>query len=278
MREALLGVAVGKKGIGKSYATEELMAKYVKGNQNAKPRRVLILDVNDEYEFVKAISLTDIAVFSLHPKIEARRIRPFNADGSKMGLRDIADVLFMCLEHYRGGLLLIEDINKYVSDHLPNDVVGAICTNRHSDLDIIMHFQSIGRVTPKIWQNLNWIRFHKNSDSVERHQKKFQDKYEFLKIAEIMINEQYFNGDERFHLYVDLDKEHILGEYSPKMMKDAIDEFVSENYNKVIKPKLNRRDDYGKVISNPKQVTREVKDRYFKLYNGNIKRGYDGKR
>ena len=40
-----------------------------------------------------------------------------------------------------------------------------------------MHFQSIGRVTPKIWQNLNWIRFHKNSDSVDRHQKKFQDKY-----------------------------------------------------------------------------------------------------
>tara|TARA_R110002012_G_C11673984_1_gene613423 strand:+ start:3067 stop:3903 length:837 start_codon:yes stop_codon:yes gene_type:complete len=278
MREPKLGVAVGKKGIGKSYATEELMAKYVKGNASAKPRRVLILDVNDEYEFVKAIAISDIAVFSLHPKIEARRIRPYNADGTKMGLRDIADVLFMCLEHYRGGLLLIEDINKYVSDHLPNDVVGAICTNRHSDLDIIMHFQSIGRVTPKIWQNLNWIRFHKNSDSVERHQKKFQDKYEFLKIAEIMINEQYFEGNERFHLYVDLDKEHILGEYSPKMMKDAIDEFVAENYNKIIKPKLNRRDDYGKVISNPKKVTREVKDRYFKMYNGNLKRGYDGKR
>ena len=136
-----------------------------------------------------------------------------------------------------------------------------------------MHFQSIGRVTPKIWQNLNWIRFHKNSDSVERHQKKFQDKYEFLKVAEIMINEQYFKGNERFHLYVDLDKEVILGEYTPKMMKEAIDEFVSENYNRVIKPKLNRRDDYGKVISNPKNITREVKDRYFKMYNGNLKKG-----
>ena len=36
----------------------------------------LILDVNDEYEYVKAIAITDIALFSLHPKIEARRIRP----------------------------------------------------------------------------------------------------------------------------------------------------------------------------------------------------------
>lgn len=268
-REPKLGVAVGKKGIGKSYTTEQVMAQYVQGNQNAKPRRVLILDVNDEYEAVKAIAIKDIALFSLHPKIEARRIRPYNEDGSKMGLRDIADVLFICLENYRGGLLLIEDINKYVSDHLPNDVVGAICTNRHSDLDIVMHFQSIGRVTPKIWQNLNWLRFHKNSDSVDRHQKKFQDKYDFLKIAEIMINQQYFDGEKYFHLYVDLDEEVILGKYTPKMMKDAIDEFVSENYNRLVKPKLNRRDEYGRVSAEPKKVIREVKDRLFKLHYGN---------
>ena len=268
-REPKLGVAVGKKGIGKSYTTEQVMAQYVQGNQNAKPRRVLILDVNDEYEAVKAIAIKDIALFSLHPKIEARRIRPYNEDGSKMGLRDIDDVLFICLENYRGGLLLIEDINKYVSDHLPNDVVGAICTNRHSDLDIVMHFQSIGRVTPKIWQNLNWLRFHKNSDSVDRHQKKFQDKYDFLKIAEIMINQQYFDGEKYFHLYVDLDEEIILGKYTPKMMKDAIDEFVSENYNRLVKPKLNRRDEYGRVSAEPKKVIREVKDRLFKLHYGN---------
>lgn len=274
-REPKLGVAVGKKGIGKSYTTEEVLATYVKGNKNAKPRRVLILDVNDEYEYVKAIAITDIALFSLHPTVEARRIRPYNADGSKMGLRDIADVLFTCLEHFRGGLLLIEDINKYVSDHLPNDVVGAICTNRHADLDIIMHFQSIGRVTPKIWQNLNWIRFHKNSDSVDRHQKKFQDKYDFLKITEIMINEEYFKNNKRFYLYVDLDEEQILGDYTPKMLKEAIDEFVSLNYNRVVKPKLNKRDDYGKITADPKKVIREIKDRLYLMYNGNRKRGYD---
>ena len=63
--------------------------------------------------------------------------------------------LFKILNDYRGGLLLIEDINRYISDYLPNDLVGAICTNRHTDTDIILHFQSVGRVSPKIWQNLN---------------------------------------------------------------------------------------------------------------------------
>jgi hypothetical protein len=124
-------------------------------------------------------------------------------------------------------------------------------------------------VTPKIWQNLNWIRFHKNSDSVDRHQKKFQDKYDYLKIAEIMINNKYFDGDKYFYLYVDLDEEKILGTYGNELMKNAIDEFVSENYNRLVKPKLNRRDDYGKIKAEPKKVIREVKDRLFIQYNGN---------
>ena len=83
MREPKLGVAVGKKGIGKSYTTERVLAEYVKGMPSVKPRRVLILDVNDEYEFVKAIAVTDVALFSLHPKIEARRIRPYNVEKKK---------------------------------------------------------------------------------------------------------------------------------------------------------------------------------------------------
>lgn len=269
MREPKLGAAVGKKGVGKSFTTLKLVGDYVNPKAGIKPRRVLILDVNDEYENIRAIGVTDIALFSLHPKIEARRIRPYNADGSKMGLRDIADVLFTCLEHFKGGLLLIEDINKYVSDHLPNDLVGAICTNRHADLDIIMHFQSIGRVTPKIWQNINWIRFHKNSDSVDRHQKKFQDKYDYLKIAEIMVNEQYFGGNKRFYVYVDTDEEKIMGEYTPKMLKESIAEFVATQHNRLVKPQLNKRDEYGNAHSEPQKVIREVKDRMFKMYYGN---------
>ena len=133
-----LGVAVGKKGIGKTYQTTQMMKEYVRGGNGIKPRRVLILDVNDEFEEFRAMRIKDIEVFSIHPKIEIRRIRPFKDDGTRMTLRDIADTLYIILEKYRGGLLLIEDINKYISDHLPNDLVGAICTNRHTNTDIIM--------------------------------------------------------------------------------------------------------------------------------------------
>ena len=63
--------------------------------------------------------------------------------------------LFLILEKFKGGLLLIEDISKYISDSLPQDIVGNICTNRHNDLDIIIQLQSVGRITPKLLQNLN---------------------------------------------------------------------------------------------------------------------------
>ena len=39
MREALLGVAVGKKGIGKTYTTLQIIGQYIKGGLNTKPRR-----------------------------------------------------------------------------------------------------------------------------------------------------------------------------------------------------------------------------------------------
>ena len=76
MREALLGVAVGKKGIGKTYTTLQIISSYIKGSGSIKPRKALILDVNDEFSSIKGIRPSDVALFTHHPTIEARRIRP----------------------------------------------------------------------------------------------------------------------------------------------------------------------------------------------------------
>lgn len=248
MREPKLGVAVGKKGVGKTYTTNLLIESYVKGNisKGVKPRRVLILDVNDEYENIKGLRLNDVVRFSVHPTIEARRVRPFSDNGKRWTIKEIQDALFYILENYRGGMLLIEDINRYISDFLPNDVVGAICTNRHTDTDIIMHFQSVGRITPKIWQNLNWVRFHKNTDSVDRHRTKFEDKYEMMKIIEIMVNNEYYKGNNRFFLFAEVDEEKIYGKYSEKMFEEAVKEYLAGNYRKIVAPVLNEKDESGK--------------------------------
>ena len=122
-----------------------------------------------------------------------------------------------------------------------------------------MHFQSIGRITPKIWQNSNWLRFHKNTDSVERHKNKFPDKYQMLKVAENIVNNKYNSGDNYFYLYVDIDTEKIHGDITSEMVTEAIDDFVSLNHNSVVKPYKNKRDAKGKKIHTPESAILEAK-------------------
>jgi|TARA_R110000851_G_scaffold38678_1_gene99099 hypothetical protein len=270
MREPKLGMAVGRKGIGKTYQTKILIESYVYGNpeKGVEPRKVLILDVNDEFTDYKAISMKDLIKFSVMPKAEIRRVRPFNEKtGVRLTLKEIADLLWDILHYFRGGMLLIEDINKYISDFLPNDLVGAICSNRHTDLDIIMHFQSIGRITTKVWQNANWLRFHKNSDSIERHKNKFPDKYEIFSIAENIVNTQYFNDNKYYYLYVDLDDEKIKGKMTPAIISDGIDDYLSKNFNSIVKPEINKKNlTDGTKIDRSEAIERvrsRIKQQYF---------------
>ena len=124
----------------------------------------------------------------------------------------------------------------------------------------------IGRVTSKIWQNLNWVRFHKNTDSVDRHIKKFEDKFEYLKIAEIMINTQYYNGNERFFLFVDVDREKILGDFDKQLLQKAIDDYIEKYYRKIISPMLQQRDLKGKKKFTQATAVQFVRDRIVKNY------------
>jgi hypothetical protein len=268
MREPQLGVAVGKKGVGKSYTTNLMIQNYVQGNpaKGVYGRRALILDVNDEFTHIKAISLKDIVRFSVHPQIEARRIRPFMPDGRRMTLDKIAETLFIILEQYRNGLLLIEDINRYVSDHLPKDIEGAICTNRHVDLDIVMHFQSIGRITTKIWQNCNWMRFHKNLDSVDRHAQKFEDKHEFLKLVEMLVNNEYNSGNKRFYQYVNLDEMQMMGFVDNKKLDAVVNEYVMMNQRKLIAPFMRMRNNKNKPLYTVDEAVNMVKKRLLTDY------------
>jgi hypothetical protein len=260
-REPLILAAVGKRGVGKSYQTMKLMQQYVMGNpsKGVPPRRVLIMDVNDEYYNIEPISLADVSLYSLHPKMEIRRIRPLRPDGSRMGFDEWAQALFYVLQRYYNGFLLIEDVNKFVGDYLPNDLVGAICTNRHVGVDIMLHYQAIGRLTPKIWQNLNVLRFHKNSESVDRHEKKFPEKYEFLKIAENMVESEYYAGNTRFFLTVNLDTEKIRGTFSKELFIKGMNEYIAMYQNALVKPYLNKLDERGRKMYDNKSALEAVR-------------------
>jgi hypothetical protein len=282
-REALLGIAVGRKGVGKTYTTLQLIQEYLKGNPalGTEPRKVLILDVNNEFlnvkadqnedfENIKAISLDDIKKFTLSNKIEARRVSILKPNGGKMTLVELAQALAHILENYQNGLLLIEDINKFVSDSLPNDLVGSIITQRHVSVDVITHFQSIGKAAhPKLWANCNWLRFHQCDDTVERHKVKFGGNTEHLRILEKMVNIEYESGNKRFYAYLNKDDGKIQGQFTKKQFQYAIYQYLQDNYNKVVKPMLAKKD-----IMTGEKIYKDHKDLAMKLIKGYTKKYY----
>lgn len=273
-REPLLGVAIGGMGVGKTFLTKKLIQKYVQNNPQtgAIGRKVLIVDVNDEFSDIdgvriKALRISDVKLFSVHQTVEIRRIRPFLDNGEAMTLRDLQETLFRVLKEFRGGLILIEDINLYVSDSLPQDIMGAICTIRHRDTDVIMHFQSIGRITPKVWQNLRWLRFHKINDSVYKHREKFSEKLEVLQLTESYINSEFEKGNERVNCYINFSKGGGKIMIPKEKLLPIIEEYLSNNYTELIKPLL-KQHDLGKGVKmhTPAQAVKLQTERLLKKY------------
>lgn len=277
-RECRIIIACGKRGVGKSVETIRMIDEYVSGNpsKGVPPRKALIFDVNDEFSSfwyfgqtrsIKALAIKDILKFSIHPKVEVRRIRPFWDDGKKMTINDMAEVLGIILDNYRNGLLLVEDINKYLSDAMPSDLIGSLATSRHIGLDIISHFQNIGRAgNPKLLGNLNMIRLHKTNDTVERHKNKFEEKTELLQIAEYIINKRYFDGDVRYFVYVDVENMKIRGKFSKEEVENAIHQYITERYSRIISPMLQLRDRKGKKIHTEESALRSANDNLKKQY------------
>ncbi len=280
MREPMVIIAAGKKGVGKSVATIEMIYRYISGNQKkgVSARKALIFDVNDEFSNfwyhgqqhnIRAIAIKDILRYSVHPKVEVRRIRPFWDDGRKMSLDDMSEVLGIILENYKNGLLLVEDPNKYVSDSLKSDLVGSLATVRHIGIDLIAHYQGIGRAAnPKILSNTKVIRLHKTNDTVSRHKNKFEEKAEILSIAEAIVNKKYNEGDKRYYLFVDVDDSRITGNFNQEDIDFAIQDYLARNHNTIIKPLLNRIDmeTGGKVytpVTAVQEAIAEMKEKYF---------------
>lgn len=268
-RQEILMAVCGKKAVGKSFTT----IKYIRDYVNRSPRRkALIFDVNNEYADKKkypdiiTIALKDIPAYSLQRYPQIRRVGPFFDDGKPMSLDDMSVTLQWLVRNYKNGLLLAEDINKYVTDNMPGDLVGALCTNRHIGLDIILHYQSIGRLTTKVWQNISVLRMHRNTDSVDRHKLKFEDKYEYLKIAEIVVAKQYKDGNTRYYLFVDFDKEKVHTGLSKEKIMEAINDYISDNYAQIVGRYLNRRDDKGSQIFKSENAFVAAKQEIYDLY------------
>jgi len=227
LREPILMVATGQKGVGKTYTTTQLIKEYISANtaSGKKARKVLIYDINMEYTDFKAIALEDVKRFTLQEFVEVRRVLPRFADGRIAGIDEMMQIMNEILNSFAGGLLVLEDINRYLIGTQTQDIIGVIATNRHRDLDIVIHLQSLSPMTPRLWQNTSAIRLHKQMDEIHRYKDRIPY-LEQLRVAEILVDTQYFNGNERFFCYVSGEEGYIRGEFSKHAFREACEKYA----------------------------------------------------
>jgi hypothetical protein len=245
-RPPYLYVVVGMKRTGKSKLTIDILREMVKIG-----RKSLILDTQNEYSDpalypdIRTLPYNKVSLWTIHPEVSIRRIPPFHWNGDEMTPDEKAELVIHILRHIRNGTLLLEDINDYIYDYMPQDIVGKILSQRHKGTDIVMHFHSLGAIQKKIWRHINVIRMHKCEDSVIDNKDKFPYKYEFFCIAENLVNDQFFQGNKFFTVEILVNDRKITGAFTTEDRDNAIELYIRGHYAKLIRPYLNQVDRLG---------------------------------
>ncbi len=245
-RAPYLYVVVGMKRTGKSKLTIDILRDMVKIG-----RKSLIMDTQNEYSDrvlfpdIRTLPYNKVSLWTMHPEISIRRIPPFHFNGDEMTPDEKAQMVIHILRYIHNGTLLLEDINDYIYDYMPMDIVGKILSQRHKGTDIIMHFHSLGAIQKKIWRHINVIRMHKCEDSVADNKDKFPDKYELFSIAENLVNDQFFQGNKFFTVEILTNDRKIMGAFTVEDRDKAIELYIRGHYSKLIKPYLNQVDRLG---------------------------------
>jgi hypothetical protein len=179
----------------------------------------------------------------------------------------MANVMIGAMQDFKNGCLLIDDMNTIFGDSLPTQVSGFLTNNAHRGCDIILHVQDIGRILPKMWQNIDFLRMHKMYEGVDSASEKLSsNNYQIFKIMENMVDTQYELGNKRFFVTADRDSNKIKGNYTSSMLLQAIQQFVEVDGASLIKRFENIKDDNRKSVYSYSQAKQRVKGDLFRKY------------
>jgi hypothetical protein len=253
-RDFMLTIVTGKKRVGKTFRTAQEVRSYSMDDPSTGRRgmKVLIFDIQQEPQWSCYKTLyysadekdelkraEEIIAFTKSEVISVRRIIPVKSNGQPMNARDMVLAVQTINKYYRRGLLILEDINRIVTSKNQDDLMDALISTRHIQQDIILHLQSLAGATPRMFQNCEWIRFHKQSDPIDRYKNRLPN-FTLLKIAEMTVDRIYREGNERFFLYVSPTEEKIAG-LSYEQFEKSCMEYLAK-YRGELKPYLDEVD------------------------------------
>lgn len=270
-REAGMMICAGIQGVGKTYQNMHVIKDYVKDKfyNKVKGRKCLIFDTNGEYtasQFSrndissfepKRIALSDIPAWCRVENKECRRV-----DAKNLGIKEKKEAIEYIIKNYRNGMLVLEDINTYILNvTFMEQIVGGLVNLRHRGVDVLVSYQSLRPVEPRMWQNARWVRMHYQADNVNDIKGKLPNP-ELYKIAQNIVNKRYFGGDKRFFLYIHNFLNKIEGKFTKLEFEQACRDYLNAN-QKYVK-------EYKQVNSCSMEEAMKGKiDEYVSEYYGN---------
>ena len=270
-REAGMMTCSGIQGVGKTYQNMHIIKEYVKDKlyNKVRGRQCIIFDTNGEYteeQFAKndipdfspkRIAIKDVEGWCRLGQSECRRI-----DAKNLSIAEKKAAVEYLVKVFRNGMLVLEDINTYILNmtHM-EDIVSGLVNLRHRAVDVLISYQSLRPVEPRIWQNSRWIRMHYQADNVNDIKGKLPNPTLF-KLAQIIVNNRYHAGDKRFFVYIFNFQNKIEGKFTKKEFMDACVQYLNSN-KKYIK-------EYKEMHNTSMEESLDGQAKqYFTMYYGN---------
>lgn len=282
-RQPMVILVCGETGVGKTYRNKLEIKRYMRDDLSTskKGRKVLAFDTNDDdYPEFRTVSPDHLKALT---KVSARRIRPFNKDGSPMDDDQKKQVIEKILKYYRNGLIVLDDIDHYMTGAKGQSMIGALCTVRHKGLDILLTHQSIAKITTSEWQNCTWLRLHHQVDDITRYRERIP-KYHLVRIAQLIVDEQYelsaqafslgkitdqeFRKRKSFFVYVNMREQKLKGCSQAAFIR-ACKKYIDQEEGRKIKRMLLERDfDNQPLFDNRTDAVVKLIGDYLRFFEG----------
>lgn len=238
-REPFTMCVTAAQGAGKTVETVRFAKEYTETLQ----RPVVVFDTNEEsiyrdWEEVKLVDVPGLSGSGLY------RVRPVDQFGNEVSMDDKVRVLEYLLEYFFNGLLIAEDFNNYAIGARTKKLISLIINKRHRNQDQIFHFQTMRALDRRFWGNTDFIRMHKQSETLSQLKNKIPS-YEYKRVAELIIEREFKQGNKYISLLVGNIRHCILGA-SMHQIRVATREYLNENMTEVkqtIYPKLKIKKD-----------------------------------
>jgi len=283
-RQPMILLVCGETGVGKTYRNKQEIKRYMMDHLavGKKGRKVLAFDTNDDdYPQFRTVSPNHLKALT---KVSSRRIRPFNSDGSPMDNDEKKEVITKIMKHFKNGLVVLDDIDHYMTGAKGQSMIGALCTVRHKGIDIVLTHQSVAKITTSEWQNCTWLRLHHQVDDVTRYRERIP-KYQMVRIGQLIVDEQYelcsnafamgniteldYKIQKSFFVYINMREQRIRGCSRAAFIR-ACKKFIDQEESRKVKMLLNEQDFDGNNIYKTKN------DAIVKLISDKLRYHEDG--